>query len=298
MSHTSIYARVPSPTPTNDVVGDLNVEFVTSDLEDACMKQVSGRVICGGQEVTSSVRIPYEALCRYGTSSATAIDEWRDSVQTALRENLWKYIGEATTAGTLTAIASTSASTFASCAVTNCTVTNSAFSDPYRWGVDIGTTDYTYNPYTTGCNIGGWELAKPDKKTEFLEKMRNNLQIRIPRRGALVAGIAANEARAVSTLREDLSETEFRKYIKYGFVLVPGKSGKTYQVFRNQDHTKVWKGGKLLEEICVRIANSKCPPTDNVVAFKTMIEADEEYFRKCGNVYKNTNGCMERVRAA
>ena len=75
--------------------------------------------------------------------------------------------------------------------------------------------------------------------------------------------------------------------MKYGFVLIEGKSGKTYQIFRNAYHTKVWKGGKLIEEVCVRIkSNLKVPPTDNVIAFRTMIRIDEEEFRKIGNVYK------------
>ena len=91
---------------------------------------------------------------------------------------------------------------------------------------------------------------------------------------------------AIETLREEITETEFRKYLKYGFVIAKGQSGKTYQIFRNQDHTKVWKGGKIIEEICVRIKDCKIPPTDNVIAFKNMVQIDEEEFRKMGNVYK------------
>lgn len=92
---------------------------------------------------------------------------------------------------------------------------------------------------------------------------------------------------AVETLREEISERDLRKYLRYGFILVQANSGKTYQIFRNNWHTKVWKGGKLVEEVCVRLSYSfKVPSTDNVIAFKRMIEADEEGFRKCGNVYK------------
>ena len=105
-------------------------------------------------------------------------------------------------------------------------------------------------------------------------------------RGSLVHNVAENEQVAIETLREMISETEFRRYIKYGFILVQGNSGKTYQIFRNQSHTKVWKNGKVIEEICVRIKNVNIPPTDSVIAFHAMIRIDEEEFRKSGNLYK------------
>jgi hypothetical protein len=89
------------------------------------------------------------------------------------------------------------------------------------------------------------------------------------------------------TLREMISETDFRKYLKYGFVSVKGKKGRIYQIFRDKSHTKVYEDGKLKEEICVRLS-TEVPYTDNVIAFKTMIETSEELFRSSGNIYKNT----------
>lgn len=103
-------------------------------------------------------------------------------------------------------------------------------------------------------------------------------------RGDLVNHVSENELVAIETLREMISETEYRRYMKYGFISVRSKSGSVYQVFRNHPHTKVWKDGKLVEEVCVRIRN-KVPPTDNVIAFKIMIETDEDEFKKIGNVY-------------
>lgn len=125
-----------------------------------------------------------------------------------------------------------------------------------------------------------------DKKDMHRRRIRSQLIVPVRSRAQLPHSIPENERVAMETLREMISEAEFRKYLKHGFVLVPGKSGKTYQVFRNQAHTRVWKGGKLVEEVCVRIASSaNCPPTDNVVAFMAMIGMDEEEFRKAGNVY-------------
>ena len=125
------------------------------------------------------------------------------------------------------------------------------------------------------------------KLHEMKNRIRNNLVIHVKSRAQKLSNIPANEQIAMDTLREMISETEFRKYLKYGFVLVPGKSGNVYQVFRNDSHTRVWRGGKVIEEICVRISYGvKAPTTDNVIAFKTMIEADEKEFKKIGNVYK------------
>ena len=90
---------------------------------------------------------------------------------------------------------------------------------------------------------------------------------------------------AMEALRESLTENEWRRYLTRGFILVRGSSGKRYQIFRDKWHTKVWDKGKVVSEICARISGA-VPPTDNVIAFKTMIEADERQFERIGNVYK------------
>jgi hypothetical protein len=102
---------------------------------------------------------------------------------------------------------------------------------------------------------------------------------------AQIAGYSDAEKNALDTLREMISEADFRKYLKYGFVLVEGASGKIYQVYRSRAHTKVWENGKIVEEICVRISDHNIPLTDNVIAFMSMILASEDEFKKLGNVY-------------
>lgn len=119
-----------------------------------------------------------------------------------------------------------------------------------------------------------------------LERVRNRLTIIIKSRANFLYKYEKNEWNAIETLREMITEQEFRKYIKYGFVLVTGNSGRVYQVFRNKSHTKVWEKGRVVEEICVRIKDRKIPLTDNVIAFKQLIEIDENEFKKMGNVYK------------
>jgi hypothetical protein len=98
-----------------------------------------------------------------------------------------------------------------------------------------------------------------------------------------------SESIALDTLREMIPEQDFRHYLKYGFILVKGASGKLYQIFRSKSHAKVWDHGILVEEVCIRINEKDVPLTDNVIAFKIMIETSEELFKSKGNVYKMNN---------
>ena len=165
--------------------------------------------------------------------------------------------------------------------------------------------EYSYSPtiVNTGTVINGlvafegnynisnsaWGVWPPPVLTKsqmLVEKLKTNLTVIIKSRAELSNAISPEERVAVETLREFISETEFRKYMRYGFILVKGKSGDTFQVFRNRSHTKVWRNGQVVEEVCVRIQDSMVPPTDNVIAFRSIIQSDEETFRKLGNVYK------------
>lgn len=120
-------------------------------------------------------------------------------------------------------------------------------------------------------------------------RFRRNLMPVIKSRAAPIDFGTPEEALALETLREVITEQEFRKYLKYGFVLVRGRSGATYQIYRNRSHVNVWIGGKKVEEVCVylkAVDGKSAPDTDKVVAFKAMIEADEEAFKAMGNRYR------------
>jgi len=116
--------------------------------------------------------------------------------------------------------------------------------------------------------------------------VRANLVIRIGGRKIPERSQSDREIVAQETLREMVSEDNFRKYVKYGFVNVRGRSGDVYQVFKDRWHTKVWRRGKLVSEVCVRLRDRRIPPTDNVIALMSMIWADEQGFLKAGNVYR------------
>jgi hypothetical protein len=160
-------------------------------------------------------------------------------------------------------------------------------------------TDSNFNSLDNSLNIrvnfaeSEEEIRKREKEHQrYLkqQKIKSNLLIKIRSRGTSHKYIPENEQLAMETLREYVTETEFRKYLRFGFICVEGLTGKIYQIFRNRSHTKVWKGGRVIDEICVNIKDRKVPPTDSVIAFRTMIQASEEDFYKLGNVYK-----MERA---
>jgi hypothetical protein len=111
------------------------------------------------------------------------------------------------------------------------------------------------------------------------------LTILVKSRAERLYWIDKNEWTAIETLREMISESDYRKYLKYGFILVRGASGKIYQVYRKNQHIKVWQEGTLIEELCVQIADPRIPLTDKVIALKTMIEIAEDEVRRVSNVY-------------
>lgn len=104
-------------------------------------------------------------------------------------------------------------------------------------------------------------------------------------RGCLIKPESKSEERALESLREMISEEEFRRYLKYGFITVESFRGKVYQIFQNNNHVKVWDNGRLIEEVCIYLKNRRIPLTDKVIAFKAIIETDEDEFRSMGNIY-------------
>ena len=105
-----------------------------------------------------------------------------------------------------------------------------------------GTVGYINTGWLTveNTNLYAWPTAS--KEDQFKNKLKSNLAIIVKSRVELLPRTDPAELVALETLREVISEAEYRKYMCYGFVLVKGQSGATYQIFRNKSHTKVWDG--------------------------------------------------------
>ncbi len=127
------------------------------------------------------------------------------------------------------------------------------------------------------------EEKKKREQEEFRQRIRNGIMAPVPRTRATkladaFATVSNSEITALTLLKALLSENAWRRYLKYGFILVRGESGLTYQVIRGQDHIRVYSPvGKKVSELCIRIGNRvfEVPPTDEVVGKKIMIECSE-----------------------
>ena len=146
------------------------------------------------------------------------------------------------------------------------------------WGAKIVLSD-------TFQVIGDAGFERFTYPVDYMSNRVGHLTILVPSRAEFYSAFSKEEWKALSTLRDMITEYEFRKFLKYGFINVKGISGKIYQVFRQSGHIKVWQNGTLLEEICVTIMDRRIPYTDKLIAFKTIIETDENSIYKMGNVY-------------
>jgi hypothetical protein len=160
-------------------------------------------------------------------------------------------------------------------------------------GLAGGFKAHTIHPPIRANENGTYTVLPPmhpaiiepvEVKFDMLEHLRKNLIISIKSRACPIPNVSNAEQTAIQTLREMISESEYRRYIKDGFILVKGDSGNIYQIFRDKSHTKVWKNGKVIKEVCVRLKGN-IPLTDNVIAFKIMVETSEKIFFEKGNVY-------------
>jgi len=150
-------------------------------------------------------------------------------------------------------------------------------------------------------SVGG--ASRESARNALRRFIKSNLLIKVrdPRGAFLGAKVDPRELKARDTLRDMLSEAEWRRYVTNGFVMVKGVSGRFYQVFNDQRRIQVYHRGKAMASICIHTDRS-CPPTDHVINMKVLIETDEELVWKEGNVsnlqsavsYKNYLGASPR----
>lgn len=129
-------------------------------------------------------------------------------------------------------------------------------------------------------------------RQEIKSKIKDNLVIKINRRQARkvlpIHKINLNEIKARESLRDMITESEWRGYLTNGFIMVKGGSGLWYQIFNNQhEQLRVYKNGKFIQKICIH-TDYECPPTDHVINMKVLVEIDEESVAAGGNVYTIT----------
>lgn len=170
------------------------------------------------------------------------------------------------------------------------------------WVVPATTVVYDQTYDGTGINIPLAQLSPEEQRNMQLMQLtpeqiaeiertnrRNEFQARIRaqvvegpapytdrRRHADFTNVSQPEIVALQLLKKMLPVEEWRRYLRYGFIMVHSRTtGLDYQIFRSGGHIRVFRHGKDVAELCIHISDRKCPPTDRVIAKKIMLECTE-----------------------
>jgi hypothetical protein len=168
--------------------------------------------------------------------------------------------------------------------------------------------DVVYDAATNNLNIvytnapANWDMAysSEEQKVDALRAaIKSNLLIRMGRtRESLAAKVSEAELRARDTLRDMLTESEWRRYVTNGFIMVKGQSGRWYQVFnRSNERIRVYENGKHINNICIH-TDGECPPTDHVISMKILLEIDEQAVLKGGNIHAPSKNSWQPPRGS
>lgn len=92
------------------------------------------------------------------------------------------------------------------------------------------------------------------------------------------------ELRAEALLREMLSDDEYRRLAREGFLEVrsPNLPGRVYHIPRHQGRVHVYERGRPVMKLCVQ-PTKPIPDADIVVMHKLMIEGNEHEYLRVAN---------------
>lgn len=112
--------------------------------------------------------------------------------------------------------------------------------DPFKWT-------------SAAKDMAFWIAHRPLAKDSLRYTIKDRLgeiQTGHPRNFPLRKAGDIREERARKTLCNIIGKREFREYIRKGFVTVMGCSGRSYQVFAGNSHTRVFERGKNIKNLC------------------------------------------------
>jgi len=154
------------------------------------------------------------------------------------------------------------------------------------------TTDGTQITYTTTDIETYRVLGNIDGKQDLVRRqMKENMRSSVIRNRTHLdwSNPTPAELKARETLRDMITEAEWRRYVTNAFIMVRGASGNWYQIFgRRYERLRVYRDGKQIQAICIH-TDEKCPPTDHVLNMKILIEIDEQAVLQGGNITKISN---------
>lgn len=132
--------------------------------------------------------------------------------------------------------------------------------------------------FTSNDNSIVWKIEPAKPRTRGRTLNRHG-------RGARCANFdnaTQQEIVALQLLKGLVGQDDFRRYLKYGFVMVRGHSGLRYQIERGRHVVGVWNERSRIDGICVYL-DGPFPPTDGVITRMLMAERDELELWRRGN---------------
>lgn len=167
------------------------------------------------------------------------------------------------------------------------------------------------------ASVLGYEKDFSEIIREVKTRIKRNMSLDLgfmPKQSHIAKSISKEEDKARQTLRDLISEKEWRRYLANGYVLVKGskrffevdtdakkllrglQGPFVYQVFSNQSHIKVYSKGRKVKEICIHTDASECPPTDHILNMMMMLKHDEADVWDSGNIYEVSEPTIQTTR--
>jgi len=230
----------------------------------------------------TSITSPTEAVITYTQATPEiSINNIRVEVVDQIRNNLMGFIGLPYTSSTVDALSTSISNTL--------TATTTGVTD-YRIIADTDKVTLTIP------NEGFYEFSLEDSipftanKGDYARKLiqsqiKSNLLIKMGgSRKYIPTKINPAELKARETLRDMITEADWRRYVTNGFIMVKGTSGFWYQVFNMRSaRIRVYKDGNHTHNLCIH-TDQECPPSDHVINMKVLVELDEASIWKGSNI--------------
>lgn len=151
---------------------------------------------------------------------------------------------------------------------------------------------------------------KRQRRENFQQKIRESLLVTVPANcqnrtirafqpAACFEDVSPAECVALSLLKSMLPSEHWKRYLRYGFVMVKGHSGLLYQIIRRHSHIIVYLRKEKIAELCIHFGglSKKIPPTDEVIGKKIMVELSEMEVWTQANVHNSTRWSTSRKPA-
>lgn len=149
----------------------------------------------------------------------------------------------------------------------------------YRFYADMDNNGFvTYN-------LDNFNIVPNSKKELFKQNIKSNLKAinSSKKTRSYSNSLSFQEQKARNTLRDLITEKEWRRYLTNQYVMIKGHlTNNYYQVFATGGMMNVYQKGKLIATHCIHTHKS-CPPTDHILNVLFLAKYDESTLLAAGN---------------